>query len=585
MTTRWLPAVLVSTLSILSMSGAGCSASRGATFPTRAEIDKLAATPPPLEVSPHRSIDVDTWDLSSSLPDAIEVAAMGDLGPWGAPLAKAASARPGLVLPTRAMTCVAREAARFVAEKGAMPAEPLRDFMAARCGTASSHVAIAYQAGSAPASMSEADLVGHWSKEVQSMVRSGTSSGNLFAGIAFARKGERAAVVLVTQPRRAHVEKVPLLPVDGKVVIQGELLAPAGHVEALVNRGRFGYTDCTLDINVALPRFAAECPVSTDDPSAWIEIAAFPPGRVLGEAVVEAQVFPKGTLINTYTRVKPSSSGAARDRAGAARALLARLNATRKEAGLGEVQLSAAQSKKADLLAPHYFAALAGVGDVTVADTIALGLRAGWDVEGVVREGHFATTWGRAEAPDELLERACAKPFGRRALLDPDASVIAIGSLLPGEGELGAVMSAYSLLDPAKAKGDGAAMAARLAKLRRVKKLDPTRDIPELTGVMAKAAERVQAGSAPSGTLRWLMEASAEQVRGMRVLGWVAEAGSIDKIDIPSEILSQRGMSLAVSVAHYKPEGEPWARLVVFFVTVAPADQEKTAGTAGLKAL
>jgi hypothetical protein len=482
-------------------------------------------------------------------------------------LGAAASARPGMVVLSQAMACAAREAAAFVAEKGALPAQPLRRFIAARCGAVTTEIALASQAGSVPAATPEAEIVARWGAEAQAMVRAGLAGGSRFAGVGFARSGDRAAVVLATALRRAHVERASLVAQGGMVVLRGELVAPAAHLEALVTRGRYGYAECMLDPNAVLPRFGVACPVAPEDPSAWIEIAAFPAGRVLGDAVVDLQVVPAGKPDPTYTHAPPATAGGMRDPATLGSALVERLNGIRREAGLGPVSLSPGEARKAAVLAPHYFSALGGHGDVLVADKIALGLQAGWDVEGVVREGHFTSGRADAQNPEDLLDQACSGPFGRRALLDPAVQAIAVGTVSAG-GAIGAVISTYTLLDPRRAGEESAAVLNRLSRARAAKRLVPPVLLPQLAGLLAKASERVRAGQDPNDTMQWLLESTAEQARGRRVHVWVAQAPSVGLLDLPADVVVTPTLSLAIGVAHHKPEGEPWARLVVFFVTV-----------------
>jgi hypothetical protein len=297
---------------------------------------------------------------------------------------------------------------------------------------------------------------------------------------------------------------------------------------------------------------------------------------VLGDTVVEALVFPSGKPDKTYARARRAAS-APLDRAVMTRALVERLNAVRSEAGLGPVRVSAAESRRAELLAPHYFAAVAGEGDVTVADRIALGLQAGWDVEGVVRHGHFTAGAGEAGNPADLLDLALARPFGRRALLDPDVQAVALGTVVPGGRTLGAVFGTYAILDPAKTPREAAATLGRLVELRRAKRLAAPTAVPELAGVMAKAVDRVEKGQAPADAMQWLLDASAEQLRGRTLHASVLTAPSVDRIQFPAALLADPSVDLAVGVGRYRAEGEPWAQLVVFFVTISEPAATRTA--------
>src|SRR5262249_32809559 len=151
---------------------------------------------------------------------------------------------------------------------------------------------------------------------------------------------------------------------------------------------------------------------------------------------VDVQVFPAGKLEQTYTRPAQTGADAPASDAALAPALLEQINAVRKEAGLSALRLSDTESRTAAQLAPYYFAALTGGLEVTIADKVALGLLAGWDVDGMVREGHFASQWTHQRSPASLVEAAIASPFGRETLLDPAISLIAIGPIAPKEGAI-----------------------------------------------------------------------------------------------------------------------------------------------------
>ncbi len=66
----------------------------------------------------------------------------------------------------------------------------------------------------------------------------------------------------------------------------------------------------------------------------------------------------------------------------------------------------------------------------------------------------------------------------------------------------------------------------------------------------------------------------------MRVQVWMSQAGTVDRLEIPSDLLSLRSLNLGLGVVSHRPEGEPWARLVVFFVSVTPPEN-RTAQVGG----
>jgi hypothetical protein len=50
------------------------------------------------------------------------------------------------------------------------------------------------------------------------------------------------------------------------------------------------------------------------------------------------------------------------------------------------------------------------------------------------------------------------------------------------------------------------------------------------------------------------------------VRAWAAQAGSVDQIQLAPELTSAAGLNIAVATAHYRQDGEPWAKLVVLVV-------------------
>src|SRR5262249_29980600 len=73
---------------------AGCGGASSSAFPSRSEVDAIAAAPPPSGGLEEHSLDVPSWELRGAPVEAIEVAAGDDPPPWGALLAGAGRAPP-----------------------------------------------------------------------------------------------------------------------------------------------------------------------------------------------------------------------------------------------------------------------------------------------------------------------------------------------------------------------------------------------------------------------------------------------------------------------------------------------------------
>ena len=119
--------------------------------------------------------------------------------------------------------------------------------------------------------------------------------------------------------------------------------------------------------------------------------------------------------------------------------MLAGLNATRVQAGLAPVRLAEAQSVTAARVARQYFAASlgpSGLGDVAAGalddmNTIALGLLAGWQVVGTIRDGtFFSALVPRTRDAGRWVDYALSMPIGREALMAPEIEEVALGSAL-----------------------------------------------------------------------------------------------------------------------------------------------------------
>jgi hypothetical protein len=114
-------------------------------FPSQDVLAKIAAAPVPAHLFDDKAKDVPTWELSEPLPDAMELVPHHDDSAWSKLLETVAAARGDAVTTTEAMHCVAREQAAFLLANDAMPAEPLVNFIAARCGSPTIQVGVAFQ--------------------------------------------------------------------------------------------------------------------------------------------------------------------------------------------------------------------------------------------------------------------------------------------------------------------------------------------------------------------------------------------------------------------------------------------------------
>ena len=554
---------------------AGCATTAEAPppsqFPTRDALQKIAASPPPTKISGESGLAADGWQLTGPLPDSIEPMQYADGTPWQAMLAEVAGARPGLVAMPASMHCVAQETGLFYLEKQAMPAERLARFIAGRCGAVAADVHVASLGGAVPDGIPLERIAQQYRPQIVDGLQKLLGSGVLQAGIWLGQSHGKAVVMMSVAVRRANLDTLSLLPAaDGKVTVRGELLEPAEHLQAVFNRGHYGFGRCSTDPTVALPRFAVTCDVDPTDDAAWIEIAAFAAGRIVGHIVASLAVFPSQKPATAYhdagyvTHAAPAGNGG-----DARNQLLALLNEVRRGAGLGEVTLAARECEVADKIGPHYFAALVGQESELVADEVVLGLRAGWEVDGEVLDGEFtAGALARSDDLGQLLDAVLERPSGRAALLERTARQVAFGAVIaPAERVIAMVASSYSMFEGSNAVADAQRVMGRLTKARIDQRLAPPLRFPAVQPDLDDGAALVQKGElSPHQALQRMLRRSVERVVGTGFRGWMFEVSSIDDIRFPPDLVRGPIGGVTIAVTHYHPKNGPWSRLVVFIL-------------------
>lgn len=542
-------------------------------FPTRDALAKIAAAPVPAHLFDDKAKDVPTWELSEPLPDAMELVPHHDDSAWSKLLEAAAAARGDAVTTTEAMHCVAREQAAFVLANNAVPAEPLVSFIAARCGSPTIQVGVVYQTITGDDRIPEAKIEAQFSESARAMIEKTIKTGRLDTGIAYLRKSGRAVIALAIAPRTMRVERTPLVPAGGgDVVIRGELLDEVGSVRAMINRGRYGFGTCVPDPSVALPRFAFTCSALPADEAAWLTMSVTAPGRILGTPALEMLVWPAGTMKKAYAKLARDESAAPSAGGVKTADLVLELNRVRKEAGLAPLRVAEQESQTMARVAPHYFAALHEGGDTQTADMVALGVRAGWEVEGLVRHGNMISNWIQGTGdPSSMVRLALAHPFGRETLLDPEAERVAIGTVGDEkEPDTGALFATYALFDNYHHDNDGNTVTQRLTALRSARRALPPILVTELNEEAQFAAKSVQDGRrTPEEALDELLKRASQRAGGRALRAGISESTNLDGTKFPEEMLTTPSLQCGIGVGHHRPPGHPWGRFLIFYVMVS----------------
>ncbi|MFQ5990313.1 MAG: hypothetical protein ACE5K9_10405 [Candidatus Methylomirabilales bacterium] len=540
-------------------------------FPSREELSQLGQSPLRRDLFDVPMRDVDSWQLKGDFPKLIQLAPHQPSSPWEELLAEQARRIGGTLYPSAAMHCVAREYARFYSVQGVRPTERLVQYMAGACGAIAQDITPMVLHARVPEAVSDDDLLRHW-KEALTRFSASIQGELRIAGLAFVREKERAVVAVVHGERRVEVN--PLVPVPdahGHVLVEGRLLVPAERIHAMINRGRYGFAACAVHPGIPLPRFAILCEMAKSDELSWIEISFLPPGRILFGSALQVLARVPGTSVDRYRRpVYAKSSEAATPEQFTAK-LTKALNEVRERAKLPPLALATRQSEVAAALAPRFFAAGLGKADPLDADRIALGMTAGWDVQGVIREGaFFSTLIGETRDVSRWLSTALEFPGGRQVLLSPDATKLAVGPLLVDQNELlGAIVSSYSFFDENHA-ADAAKIFNLIARRRIDLRLSAPKRLEALDSHMVAAGRIVRSRSAsPRDALNDLLQVSV-RVLQRSVNGFVLEASRLEVFQLPEEFLRRRSLELAIGVTHYRPGWEPWARYVILVVVAEP---------------
>ncbi|MCC6993169.1 MAG: hypothetical protein IT370_00940 [Deltaproteobacteria bacterium] len=560
-------------------TGCGGSSKRGSVFenhfPTRDELAKLESTTRlPGKVLAASPPMVDTWRLGGSLPSQLVTLTHSDESPWHQQLTQVIAGRGNVTL-TEDMYCVARVLGSFVMDNGGMPTRLLRDFMVRRCGSTVAGVSTNVLTGSDSAS--ESSIFTAWKDQAQGMMKDslGLEKGPLAMGVWFGNQDGRQVLMVVSGRRLVSMEPVALVPTGDEVVLTGTLSETFQSVRAVINHGRFGYARCKDDQKVALPRFSLRCPVVREDASEIIELVAFKKGRYLGETVLETVTYPGGAPINVFSRAQLVGAGEADEPgvpsaapapgADTATRLTALVNDLRAQAGMGPMALSAAQTAQSRRLAPLYFAAMSREVSEAIGDTIVLGLIAGWEIDGLVRDGGFTAgvAYGSAGGgEEELLEQMASRPFGREALFDESMQHIAIGDVRSGDG-LGVLVTTYATFTPTSSKQALAHVLDGLNAARARNGLAPASILGGVSGVLKKVGTMIKRNELSYDDAAQALVDSVDQP-GLFCYSWAAN--SLDELEMPDELVKKKNLAVAAVVTYQKVKGVPWAPYVLLLI-------------------
>ena len=387
-------------------------------YPSKGQLTDMAkARLPPREEALTRGLTVEEWELAGPFPDqAASTPITGEDALARAVAERLAQRKSGIVL-TESMKCYAREMGRFVARHGQLPEDDLQAFAAGRCGVVPIAPSLFYSLphGALP----DDDAV----KFFDDATREVASSSELGIWVG-SEAGRHVILAVFGAPKVKLVSVEPLRAGAPFLRVRGILLGPTAWLRAYAGEGLLGFHPCqpTPQTAPTLPEFDLTCQVASEDPYTVVDMLAAAPQAVLGRQVLML-VLPSGHPMPTTFHRGAIYGVPARS------TLLEQFNAVRAQLGRAGLRDVPRQSRMAHALVPHYFAAATNK-DLASVDFITLGMMAGWDVPGPLREAQFLSFRGKLdEGGPAFLNQLLFFPSNRAVLLDPDAREVALATV------------------------------------------------------------------------------------------------------------------------------------------------------------
>lgn len=554
-------------------------------FPKQAELASIADKPMPKVDLPKTAPAMDEWGMAAT-PDASKSldiwAPTSDWDKMFAKVVDASSAKPQL---TTAMACVAQEVGQFYLEHKAPPDMSVERFMTAACGNVIPHVRIGYITLDVPANVPDDVLFKDGGPKFEPLLSKYLSTEMTHAGFWFGRRGNQVAALVVSAKEQATLKPGALAPNDrGDVIIEGRVQQSAQSFSGYINQGTGAAVRCAVDMSVPRPAFRIVCPMDPKDDVAWVQVSFLPPKRALGSIFLQTLVRRTPDVQPRYTTMKYGAPALVKTQEEFTTVVADSLNRARKSAGLAPVKVARAESVTAAKVAPHYFAAAFGAEEPRNADVIAMGLLAGWDVQGMIRDAHFVSVTATTLDANRWLAMALEMPIGRHTLFAREMDEVALGpAIMTDQGITGALAVGYRLHRGANHADDQTYLLARVKQARQSMGLSEPKRILNYAPIMNEELARLNAGTVtPHAAMENILQRSVASTNmSTRIL--MIQTSSLDELELPDEVLRQPSLRLDIGVTHFKAPGAAWAQYAIVVVFVAQdqsADSERVASVA-----
>lgn len=582
---QWLSFVSCCTL---ASSVIACGASTGGggqaqalmVFPKQDALSSIAAQPAPKidlpktapamdelsEVaSPEASKSLDIWQPTS------------DWDKMFVKVVEGSAVKPQL---TNAMSCVAKAIGEFYLEHKAPPDMSVERFYLAVCGNLVPDVRVGYVTLDVPASVPDDELFKNGGPKFEPLLGKYLLPNTTHAGFWFGRKGNQVISLVVSAKEEATIKSPTLTPNEqGDVVIEGRVNQAAQSLSGYINQGTSKAVMCAVDMSVPRPDFRIVCPMDPKDDVAWVQLFSLPPQRALGTVFLQALAKRTPEVVPRYAAVKYGAPAIVKTPEEFTNVVFDSLNKARKSAGLNAVKMAKGESVTAAKVAPHYFASAYGTEEPRNADIIALGLLAGWDVQGMIRDAHFVSTTATTMDANRWLAMALEMPMGRHTLFAPEMDEVALGpAILSEQGVTGALAIGYRFHRGADHSNDKAFLFSRVIQARQSMGLPEPKRLLNYGPIIDEELAQLNAGKlTPRDAMNNIVQRSVESTNlGTRAL--MVQTSSLQELQLPDEILRKKTLRMDIGVTHFKAPGAAWAQyaIVVVFVDdqiVADSDQ------------
>lgn len=526
-------------------------------FPSEQELDAIARTAPapaPAGLAPAAATE---WTMDGPLPDVFGESAYTGTEPDDAIVRAALHGNQRL---DTGMMCLARQHGRFLIQHEGMPPSDIDAFMRARCGAAVADLAGRHfkMPGAVP------PLTEDVAAEQLAALPPDTPVGYWIGG-----DDSGGAAVFLAGLSPATVEPMPFQNVQGHIDVEATLAFPISNLTAYASWGDLDARPCEPLPTKSEVQVALRCPVDPSREFSYVEVYAAPPGRLLANRVL-------GFLASTnaapdHYSAPPLELPLTAEQTDSV-ALVTGINAVRERKGIGPLTLSKAQSEAIAGLVPHQLSANT---DPQTANTIALGIMAGWQVDGTIQHGQFLiATDSAALSIERSLAGLLLFPAHRRLLLSPDADVVATADHDLLDGAVRATLvSTYKLFEAEDHTEHLTALFDEIDRQRISIEREPVTRIggPQSMKLVSRHTQSLQEGKTdPGQTLDRLLEDLVEQYnRPFAAMLYAPLILDGWRPEFPEDLLAAESPEVVLAIGWFQPEGQAWGQYTVFLIYTA----------------